>query len=125
MEQWLVKMIYENSRLEGPEAEECWYGSRTEALQIVEALSADYPGAQIDLVDADEDRPDHWVVNVWYAEENETCAFVTQAEAREFAKSLASDYSEENSAVPAKEITITGPRGRVEYIVQRDLAIAV
>ncbi|HEX4229735.1 MAG TPA: hypothetical protein VHZ07_13770 [Bryobacteraceae bacterium] len=123
MEQWLVKVVYENSGSAEPEFEECWCATRNEALEMAQALSTDYPSAKIDLIGAG--KPDHWVVNVWYAEEHESCAFLTQAEAREFAQSLAADYSEANSEVPAKEIAINGPRGRVEYIVQRDMAIAV
>jgi hypothetical protein len=118
-------MVYENTGADGPESEECWCATKAEALEMAEALSVDYPGVQIDLVDGAERRLEHWVVNVWYAEEHESCAFYSQAEAREFAKSLAVDYSEANSASPAKEITINGPRGRIEYVVQRDMAIAV
>lgn len=125
MEQWLVKIVYENPELEGFETEECWCSTRAEALEMAEALSIDYPGAQINLVDGSDGRLDHWIVNVWYAEEHETCAFLTQTEAREFAKSLASDYAADNSELPAKEIVINGPRGRVEYVIPRDMAIAV
>jgi hypothetical protein len=125
LEQWLVKVVYENSGQEEPESEECWCATRVEALEIAEALSIDYPGARIDLLEGGDGRSDHWVVNVWYAEEHESCAFFAQAEAREFAKSLAADYADGKSAVAAKEIAINGPRGRVEYIVQRDMAIAV
>jgi hypothetical protein len=125
LEQWLVKMVYEDPEIEGPESEECWCSTRGEALEIAEALSTDYPGAQIDLVDSSDGRSDHWVVNVWYTEEHETCSFLTQAEAREFAESLASDYANGYSGSPAKEIVINGPRSRVEYVIPRDMAIAV
>jgi len=123
VEQWLVRIVYGPSSLE--ESEECVCASKAEAIEMAEALSADYPGAQIDVVDAANGRVDRWAVNVSFEEENESCSFATLAEAREYAGSLAADYADGALDIIAKEITISDSRGRVEFVLARTMPIAV
>lgn len=123
MEQWLVRIVYGPSSLE--ESEECVCASKAEAVEMAAALAADYPDAQVDIVDAVNGRPDRWAVSVWFEEENESCNFATLAEAREYADSLAADYADGALDVIAKEITISDSRGRVEFVLARNMPIAV
>ena len=124
MEQWLVKIVYTLPGQEEPESEECFCSTRAEALEMAEALSTDYPDARVDVVDSSEGRLDRWIVDVWFAEEHETCAFFSAADARRFAEALVTDYANPHAALPARQITISGPRGAVEYVLGDTLALA-
>lgn len=125
MEQWLVKMVYTVPGQDEPECEECFCSTRAEALEMAEALATDYPEACVDIVDSSAGRTDRWVVDVWFAEEHETCAFFTAADARRFAEALVTDYANPEAAMPARQITISGPRGAMEYVFGDTLALAV
>src|SRR6201999_3220106 len=92
VKQWLVRMSYVNSALRAYEAEECWCPSRTEAQELAEALSVDYPDAQVDILDANAGRIERWAVNIRFADGHESCEFFTLAEAEECAASLLADY---------------------------------
>jgi hypothetical protein len=123
LEQWLVRIVYEDAGLE-PENEECWCFTRSDAIEVAAALFADYPDAHIEVQEGTERPVDRWVVEICYREERESCAFLTADGAREYAESLASDYAYTTAHSPAREITITGPHGWVNYILGDKLALA-